>query len=88
MDREAAVIRSEMTQTRAALDQKIGQLEARVHELSPRAYVKRHTPDYLAERVIGGILTLVGIGMAWRLYRRRTNRRASLRAALSTGTCW
>ena len=73
MDSEAAVIRSEMTQTRAALDQKIAQLEARVHELSPRAYVKRHTPDYLAERVIGGILTLIGAVMAWRLYRRRVS---------------
>jgi hypothetical protein len=88
MDREAAVIRSEMNQTRAAIDSKISRLEARVQELSPREYVRRHTPDYLAERVIGSILTAVGIGMAWRMYRQRTQRREMLRAALSTGICY
>ena len=36
MDREAAVIRSEMSQTRQALDQKLTRLEARAHELSPK----------------------------------------------------
>ncbi len=37
MDREAAVIRSEMSQTRADLDRKLSQLETRAKEMTPRA---------------------------------------------------
>jgi hypothetical protein len=80
-----------MSQTRAAIDQKISRLEACVHELSPRAYVRRHTPDYFAERVIGTTLMLIGTVMAWRLYRgrarRRVQRRNELRAALAAPVC-
>jgi hypothetical protein len=69
MDREAAVIRSEMSQTRADLDRKLSQLEARAKEMSPRAYARRHMPEYPWERAIGGALLAVGGWMAWRRYR-------------------
>ena len=86
MDREAAVIRSEMTQTRAELDRKITRLEARAHQMTPRAYARRHMPDYLAERVIGSVLTMIGLRMAWKMYRKRAGRREWMRAELmSTG---
>ena len=39
MDREPAVIRAEMNQTRAELGRKIGLLEARARELTPAAAV-------------------------------------------------
>lgn len=70
MDREAVVIRSEMSQTRAALDQKIAALEARAHDYTPREYVRRHLPDYAAEKFIGSLLLLVGLTLAWKGYRR------------------
>ena len=85
MDREAAVIRSEMTQTRAELDRKIARLEARAHQMTPRAYARRHMPDYLAERVIGGVLTLIGLRMAWKIYRQRADRRERMRSAFTDG---
>ena len=71
MDREAAVIRAEMSKTRAALDHKITLLESRAKELTPRQLSRRYLPEYFVDRVIGGILTLVGLRMAWRLSRRR-----------------
>lgn len=83
MDREAAVIRAEMSQTRADLDRKLAALEARVHEMSPRHVVKRNMPEYFVDRVIGGILTLAGLRMAWTQYRRRAGRRARVRAAVA-----
>ena len=83
MDSEAAVIRSEMTQTRAELDRKLTALTARAHEYTPRAYARRHMPDYMAERVIGSALTLIGLAMAWSQYRARTNRRAQMQAAFT-----
>ena len=88
MDSEAAVIRSEMTQTRAELDRKIARLEARAHEMTPRAYAKRHLPDYFAERVIGSVLTLIGMRMAWKMYRQRTRRREWMREAFTTAPDW
>ena len=88
MDREAAVIRSEMTQTRAELDRKIARLEARAHQMSPRAYARRHIPEYFAERVIGSVLTLIGLRMAWGMYRRRSDRRARMREAFTSGPDW
>lgn len=69
MDREAAVIRSEMSQTRADLDRKLSQLETRAKEMTPQAYVRRHMPDYPWERAIGTALLAVGGWMAWRRYR-------------------
>lgn len=88
MDREAAVIRSEMTQTRAQLDRKIAELEVRARDLTPRAYAQRHMPDYLAERVIGGILTMIGLRMAWGMYRKRQRHRVELRDALAGYGRW
>jgi hypothetical protein len=69
MDREAAVIRSEMSQTRSDLDRKLSQLEARARDLTPRRYVESHLPEYFMERAIGGALLAVGGWMAWRRYR-------------------
>jgi hypothetical protein len=69
MDREAAVIRSEMSQTRADLDHKLSLLEARARDLTPRRYVERHMPEYFSERAIGGALLTLGSWMAWRNYR-------------------
>jgi hypothetical protein len=69
MDREAAVIRSEMTQTRADLDYKLSQLESRARDMTPRRYVERHMPEYFMERAIGVGLLAVGGWMAWRRYR-------------------
>ena len=88
MDSEAAVIRSEMTQTRAELDRKIARLEARAHELSPRAYARRHMPDYFADRAIGAVLTVVGLRMAWKMYKKRANRREQMRAAFTNAVVW
>jgi hypothetical protein len=88
MDREADVIRSEMTQTRAELGRKITMLQSRARELSPRAYAKRHLPDYFAERMIGSVLLLVGARMVWKAYHRRTTRRERLRAAINARAGW
>ncbi len=84
MDREATVIRSEMSRTRARLDRKIARLEDRAREMSPRRYWDRHKPEYLLDRVIGGALTIVGITLAWGHVRGRRNRRARVRAALAS----
>lgn len=69
MDSEAAVIRAEMTQTRADLERKLVQLQERARELTPRRVVARNLPDYFADRVIGSILTLTGVRMAWKYIR-------------------
>ena len=84
MDREAAVIRSEIDQTRVELDQKIARLEERARELHPRRYL----PDYLLDRTIGATLTLIGACMAWSHWRHRTHRSARLRAELSASERW
>ena len=81
MDREAAVIRSEMSQTRADLDRKLSALEARAHEMSPRQIVRNHVPEYFWERAIGSVLTLVGAKIAWGMYRNRSRRRQQVRTA-------
>jgi hypothetical protein len=88
MDREAAVIRAEMTQTRAELDRKITRLEDRARELRPRALWERNKPDYLLDRVIGGALTLVGTGMMLGHLRRRRDHRARVRTALAAYGHW
>jgi hypothetical protein len=84
MDREAAVIRSEMNQTRLDLDSKLAQLETRARELTPRRYLQRHMPDRLLDRVIGGVLTLTGVAMAWHRLRLRERRRVRVRAAMAS----
>jgi hypothetical protein len=83
MDREAAAIRSEMSVTRASLDRKLSELEERAHELTPRHYAQRHLPEYWAEQLIGGALTLAGLWMAFRMYRAKSSRRAHMRAAFT-----
>ena len=84
MDSEAAVIRAEMNQTRAELDRKIGLLEARARALTPRQLSERYLPDYFAERVLGGLLTAVGLKMAWSRWRASHDRRARVRAAVES----
>ena len=89
MDREAAVIRAEMSQTRAQLDQKLALLEVRAREFSPKRYAREHIPEYLAERVIGGALLLFGTIMLLKQVRsRRAERRQEVRAALVSYGRW
>jgi hypothetical protein len=61
-----------MSQTRAELDRKLTLLQARAGELSPSRLSKRYVPSYFLDRVIGGILTLIGVTMAWSQYRGAT----------------
>jgi hypothetical protein len=58
-----------MSQTRADLDRKLTQLEARAREMTPRAYVERHMPDYAWDRAIGASLVALGSWMAWKRFR-------------------
>jgi hypothetical protein len=88
MDREAAVIRSEMSHTRADLDRKLELLQERAREMTPRRYVQRHMPDYPVERAAGAVLTLAGLFMAWRMYQGRVVRRAKVRAAMESYGRW
>jgi hypothetical protein len=88
MDREAAVIRSEMTQTRADLDRKLELLQVRAREMTPRRYVQRHMPDYPVDRAIGAALTMAGVFKAWRMYQGRVARRAKVRAAMESYGRW
>jgi hypothetical protein len=75
MDSEAAVIRSEMTRTRAELDRKLTLLEERAHELMPGRYWERHKPDFFLDRAIGAMLTVIGLRMALGMVRRSRRRR-------------
>lgn len=88
MDREAAVIRAEMNETRAQLDRKIGLLEARARAFTPQRLSERYVPDYFAERAIGSVLTLVGLKMAWNRWRANNHRRARVRAAVESYGRW
>jgi hypothetical protein len=71
-----------MSHTRAELDRKITRLEAKAREMTPRELTRRYVPEYFAERVIGGILTIVGLRLAWGMRRQRVRRRQRLQAAL------
>ena len=71
MDLDAAVIRAEMSQTRHAIDAKIDRLEQRARELTPRRYWARHRPEFLWDQVIGGVLTIAGLALAFTHYRRK-----------------
>jgi len=82
MDSEAAVIRSEMSQTRAELDYKISQLQRKAHDMTPRSVVSSYMPERALDYAIGGVLTLVGAKMAWGRYRARRSRRERLIASL------
>ncbi len=88
MDREAAVIRSEMTQTRADLDRKLELFQVRAREMTPRRYVQRHMPDYPVDRAIGAALTMTGMFMAWRMYQGHVARRAKVRVAMESYGRW
>lgn len=87
MDREAAVLRAEMSRTRAELDQKLTMLQAKVGELRPRRVSQRYMSAETVERVMGGVLTLVGLKMAWSHY-RSSSRRHRLRAELAANGRW
>ena len=88
MDREAAVIRAEMSLTRAELGRKITQLETRAKALTSRGITQRYLPEYFVDQLIGGILTLVGIRLAWAMHRRRARRRERIRAAMGGYVHW
>jgi hypothetical protein len=88
MDREAAVIRAEMSETRAQLDHKIALLEQRAREFSPKRYARDHMPEYFIDRLIGGFLTLIGARLAWTQLRAHRNHRAHVRAALASYGRW
>ena len=88
MDSEAAVIRGEMSATRADLDYKISQLQRKAHDLTPRAVASRYMPERALDYAIGGVLTLVGARMAWARYRANRQRRDQLRTTLIACTGW
>jgi hypothetical protein len=88
MDREAAVIREEMSATRADLDEKLARLEARARGLRPSAVAERYMPDYALDRAIGALLAFVGTRMAWRQLRERNHRRARVQAAMASYGRW
>jgi hypothetical protein len=88
MDREAAVIRAEMSETRRELDRKITRLEARAKDMTPRQLTRRYMPEFFLDRVIGGFLTLVGIRMAWGMYRKRSHHRGQVKTAVASYTRW
>jgi hypothetical protein len=88
MDSKAAVIKSEMMRTRADLDRKIDELQERARDLTPRRYAARHLPENALDRAIGGILTLVGLRMAWKHFRSRASRREQIRAEATGYGSW
>jgi hypothetical protein len=65
-----------MSRTRAELDDKLTALHAKVSDLTPRRLTERYMPEYFFDRVVGGILTVVGLKMAWSQYRQLKQRRA------------
>ena len=88
MDSEAAVVRSEISQTKAELDYKISQLQRKVHDLTPRSVVSSYMPERSLDYAIGGVLTLVGAKMAWGGLRTHRNRRERMRTVLVERTGW
>lgn len=88
MDREAALIRAEMSHTRAEIDRKLELLEARARDLTPRRLSQKYMPPYALDRTIGAGLTLIGLKMAWSHWRNGHNRRARVRHALESYGRW
>jgi hypothetical protein len=88
MDSEAAVIRAEMTQTKAELDYKISQLQRKAQDMTPRSVVSRIMPERALDYALGGALTLVGARMAWGRYRAQRERRERLRERLAATSSW
>jgi hypothetical protein len=82
MDSEAAVIRSEMTQTKAELYYKISQLHRKTKDLNARNVVRRYMPERTLDYAIGGVLTLIGAKMALGRMKARRNRRERLITSL------
>jgi hypothetical protein len=73
-----------MSQTRADIDRKIALLEARARDLTPKRLSERYVPKYALDRAIGGLLTVIGLRMAWSLWRSHYSRRKRVRAALES----
>jgi len=88
MDREAAVLRAEMSQTRAELDHKLSLLQARVSEITPQRLTQRYMPEYFVDRVIGGILAVIGLKMAWSQYTWHRHHRDRVRARMIAYGSW
>jgi hypothetical protein len=88
MDREAAVLRAEMSQTRADIDHKISVLQARVSEMTPQKLSQRYMPEYFVDRVVGGLLTVIGLKMAWSQYKWHHDRRERVRARMVSYGSW
>jgi hypothetical protein len=88
MDRETAVIREGMNQTRVDLDQKLARLEERAQQLRPRRVAQRYLPDYPMDRALGALLTFIGTRMAWRHFRNGSARRAQVRTAMEAYGRW
>ena len=89
MDREAAVLRAEMSRTRAELDHKLVALQERMSELTPHNLRQRYMGEFFADRLVGGLLTLIGAKMAWSAYRRsHRHHRARLHAELASYSSW
>jgi len=63
-------------------------LEERARALTPRRYARDHMPEHLVDRVIGGVLTLVGLAMARAQWRARRTHRARVRQALISYGRW
>jgi hypothetical protein len=72
MDRQADVIRAEISQTRADLDRKLSRLEERARALTPRRAARRFVRQRAFEQLAGGLLVLAGTVFAWRKRPRRT----------------
>jgi hypothetical protein len=72
MDRQADVIRAEISQTRADLDRKLSRLEERARALTPRRAARRFVRQRAFEQFAGGLLVLAGTVFAWRKRPRRT----------------
>ena len=88
MDREAAVLRAEMSRTRAELDEKLTLLQQRVSDMTPQRLTERYMPEYFLDRLVGGVLTLVGLKMAWSQYQWHNTHRQRLRAQLTSYGRW
>lgn len=75
MDREASVVRAEMSRTREQLDQKLSLLRDKVNDMTPRRLAQRYVPERFADQALGSVLALIGLKMAWSQYRKLTQRR-------------
>jgi hypothetical protein len=77
-----------MSQTRAELDGKLTALQARVSEMTPQKLGERYVPEYFVDRVIGTVLTVIGLKMAWSQYKWHQTRRERVRARMIAYGSW